>query len=345
MDFGWFEKQRRATLESMDGLAKSPGWRIRLAVWGLFAVAGCGGARHCGGHPESGNDGPARRPRTRPATETSTFPRRGAAGSRRVTQADLDKRVAALRKKLDDRFSFFVHKPFVAAGDVGRTRLKRYVAQSVIHPAQAMWASYFDKKPTDVITVLLFDGQRSYRQWAAALFGDRKVSYFGYYRFNNRTLVMDIGTGSGTLIHELTHALIMYDFPQVPTWFNEALASLHEACYVYPDRLVGTLNWRLPGLKKALADGTLRPLRALVTKRDFTGKQMGLNYAQARYFALYLQKQKKLKAFYVRFRDSYTPEKPNDVEIIEAVLKKKIAVVDTAYRRWVAGLKAPRAGQ
>jgi predicted DNA-binding transcriptional regulator YafY len=56
------------------------------------------------------------------------------------------------------------------------------------------------------------------------------------------------------LAHELTHALIVYDFPDVPTWFNEGLGSLHEGCRIERTRIVGVPNWRLGPFQKAIRE-------------------------------------------------------------------------------------------
>ena len=39
---------------------------------------------------------------------------------------------------------------------------------------------------------------------------------------------MNIGPGPGTLSHELVHPYMEANFPNVPAWFNEGLASLYE---------------------------------------------------------------------------------------------------------------------
>jgi hypothetical protein len=294
---------------------------------------GCKGAGSCGGRAARS------RPAGRATSGAGGRTNDASTGSRRGPgDEECDERRAELAGKLDGSFSFVVSPPFVAAGDMSEGRLRQLVERSVLQPAQAMWASYFEKKPTEVITVLLFNGQKSYRHWARKLLGDSRVSYFGYYRYDDRTLVMDIRTGGGTLIHELTHALIFYDFPKVPTWLNEAIASLHEACRIYDERIEGTLNWRLPGLKEALAKGKLRPLEDLVTKRDFGGKLVGLNYAHSRYFALYAQRRKLLRRLYRTFRDTYDPKRPNDVAIIEEVFGEKIGTIDRRLRDWIKKL-------
>lgn len=293
-----------------------------------------------------------KRPGRSPVDRTAASARgaRGARGTGRPAVSrvpgDLPKACRAkarrLKGRLDGSFSILVHPPFVMAGDMNEGRLKAYTRGAVIEPAESMWTAYFRVKPNRVITVLLFSGQSSYKKWAKKLFNDTAVPYFGYYKSAIRTLVMDIHTGAGTLIHELTHALIEYDFPQVPTWFNEGLASLHEGCYVRPDRIVGITNWRLPGLQKALRAGSLRPLKALVTKRDFTGPLTGINYAQARYFVMYMQHKGLLRKFYAYFRKTFKPKTPNDVKAIEHILGEPIGQVDRAMRSWVRTLKYER---
>jgi hypothetical protein len=165
--------------------------------------------------------------------------------------------------------------------------------------------------------------------------------YFGYYQPTDRRMVMNINTGTGTLVHELTHALIVYDFPNVPTWFNEGLASLHEQCSVREETIIGLTNWRLPGLQSALKKGTLRPLRDLVTKRDFYGRLQGDNYAQARYFVMYMQTKGLLREFHKHFRAHHSGRNA-DVQAIEHVFGRKIGDVEKTFIAWVKTLRFRR---
>ena len=252
-------------------------------------------------------------------------------------------RADALKKRLDATFSIRVDPPFVSAGNMSAAQLAAYTRGSVLRPARAMWASYFDAKPDKVITVLLFAGDTPYRTWAKKLFNDTDLPHFGYYSPSNRTLVMNINTGTGTLVHELTHALIVYDFPNLPTWFNEGLASLHEQCSVGATLITGHTNWRLPALQKALADKTLRPLRDLVTRRDFYGPRRGINYAQGRYFVMYMQKLDLLPRFYEHFRGAHQAgQAVDDVKAIEHVFGKKLPEIETAFVAWVKTLRYRR---
>ncbi len=289
---------------------------------------------------------PGKRPATGPAQEP--YPSRELA-------SQCQEAAKELRSRLDDSFAVLVRPPFVIAGNMSADEVDAHARGSVVGPAQAMWKSYFKHNPDKVITILLFTDRgvppprndRSagyvYRKWAGKLFDDNDVSYYGYYKPDKRTMVMNIDTGGGTLVHELTHALIVYDFPNVPDWFNEGLASLHEQCTIGKDEVIGLENWRLPALQKAIAAGKLRPLRDLITKDDFRDKRIeSLNYAQARYFVMYMQHKGLLKDFYVYLRDHY--DKDPDAAApagVEKLFKDKLEKVEKDYIAFVKTLHFP----
>lgn len=244
----------------------------------------------------------------------------------------------AILARLDGSFAVVVNPPFVVIGNSPVGDIRAMETGSVVAPAEAMWRSYFQNKPKHVITILLFKDARTYKHWAKKLFGDADPPYFGYYRHGDRILVMNIATGTGTLVHELTHALIVYDFPAVPLWFNEGLASLHEQCSVRPERIVGLVNWRLPALQKAVRDKTLRPLRELITSNEFYGRQRGLNYAQARYFVMYMQKRELLEKFYKHFRNNHRGQDAA-VKALEHIFGTKLESIESDYLKWVMTLR------
>ena len=275
----------------------------------------------------------ASRPATRPYPSDEL-----AAASRKSAEA--------LRAKLDKTFSMTVAPPFVIAGNMTPAALQNYAQDSVIRPAAVMWKTYFRKRPEEPITILLFADANSYVSWAKKLFDDTDLPHFGYYKREARTMVMNISTGGGTLIHELTHALLAPDYPEAPDWFNEGLASLHEGCRVLETRIVGDKNWRLPALLEAIDRKTLRSLEDLVTADDFYGAKKGLNYAQARYFCMYAQQKDLLEKLYRQLRDAPAEDRAGaragerpGVKAIEAVFGKKIAQVEKDYLAWVKTLR------
>ena len=247
----------------------------------------------------------------------------------------------AIRAEYGRKLNVIARPPFVVAGDTSAEQLASYTEGSVVRPAKAMWIAYFDRKPDQVITVYLFAGKKNYDAYARRDYPDGGRPFFGYYMPTDRRLVMDIETGTGTLVHELTHALIVYDFPEVPTWFNEGLASLHEQCSVRETTIVGWTNWRLGGLQQAIRENKLRPLGDLVTKRDFYGRLQGVNYAQARYFIMYMQTKGVLRKFYKHFRAHHSGEGA-DVKAIEHVFGRSLAQIEKEFIAWAKTLRFTR---
>jgi Mn2+/Fe2+ NRAMP family transporter len=250
---------------------------------------------------------------------------------------------AQLTERLGDECALIVHPPFVVAGDLSRADLEAWHRRTIRPAADALAASYFDTPPTRPISVLLFSAAEPYENYARRLFGDEGVSVYGYYKPGERTLVMNIATGGGTLVHELTHALIDFDFPEVPDWFNEGLASLHEQCRFRRDGrgIEGLVNWRLPALQEAIRRDRLRSLRSLVADGDFRGGREGTNYAQARYFCLYLQEQGLLADFYRRFRANQEDDPLGERSAAETFPDRTWAELDEDFRRWAVELDPP----
>jgi hypothetical protein len=323
-------------------------WFSRAFLTGSFVLASVAAAT-----VRAAPRGPARpagaasRPAATSATRTDATSRPASRPATRPYPSDelaevCRKAAETLRAKLDKTFSIVVAPPFVVAGNMTQPALQGYAQGSVIQPAAVLWKTYFRKRPEEPITILLFADANSYASWAKKLLGDADVPHFGYYKRTDRTMVMNISTGSGTLVHELTHALIAPDFPEVPDWFNEGLASLHEGCDVRPDRIVGLKNWRLPALLDAIDRKKLRSLADLVTADDFYGEKKGLNYAQARYFCMYAQEKDLLEKLYSQLRDAPSGDRSGGrtgTTAIEAVFGKKIAQVEKDYLAWVKALR------
>ncbi len=259
---------------------------------------------------------------------------------------DAEKKIA---KKLDEvrtqaGAGFIVEREgiFIVAGNVPRGQFDAIVAQTIRRTANSLWASYFTKKPEYPIAIWLFGDDTTYRDGAKRLFGDTNVSHFGYFRPWDQTMVMNVGTGTGTLVHEMTHALLKPDFPDCPTWFEEGLSSLHEQCQLLPTSIKGLVNWRLPGLQKAIAAGNLVPLVKLVatTTAEFRGANEGLHYAEARYLVLYLQQKGLLARFYKQFHDGVKAD-PTGAKTLVAVVGKSLPDLEGEWVGWVKTLRFP----
>lgn len=237
-----------------------------------------------------------------------------------------------------------VGRLFVVAGNISEQQMDRFSKFTIEECYGAVCREFIKKEPEHIIVVYLLKDNKSYRFWAKALTDCDSDSPYGFYLPSMRTMVMNIGTGGGTLVHEMIHAIIAVDFPGHPTWFGEGFASLYEACMLNrAGNLRGMLNWRLPALKNAVAAGKLIPLADVLDTDDntFRGERVGLMYAEARYFCMYMQEKGVLTKFYKTFRDRFDEDNTGR-KFVEEILGKKIDVIQKDWVQWVKSLKFRR---
>lgn len=235
-----------------------------------------------------------------------------------------------------------VAAPFVIAGDLAPEVLREWHSQTIQPAAHAMAERYFSIPPSEPITVLLWSSKDSYEAYSDKLFRDRGISIYGYYKPRERTLVMNISTGAGTLVHELTHALIAFDCPDVPDWFNEGFASLHEQCRFREDEqgpwIEGLINWRLARLQDELAQKRLPSLEDFVRDDDFRNEREAVNYAQARYLCLYLQERGMLETYYATLRKHIETDRTGAKTLLAIFPEHSWQTLNNDYQQFVRQL-------
>lgn len=263
-----------------------------------------------------------------------------AAGKDSVT-FDYESRERELEAQLSEDFIVTHHSCFVIASNLSKEKTNYIIKNTISNAEKCFYNDYFITKPDELITIFLFKDDSSYRNWAAKLYGDTEdLSRFGYYKPSKKAMLMNINTGSGTLVHEMTHAFVRYDFPDIPSWFNEGLGSLYERCSMEDGVILGHTNWRLPELQEALNDKTYTSLDKLLKSDDdiFYSDNSSFHYAQARYLCQYLQEHKMLRTFYKKFRDGYETDKTGK-KFLEEVTGLKIGELDKEYKVWAMNLK------
>ncbi|MCG3181724.1 MAG: hypothetical protein BIFFINMI_04123 [Phycisphaerae bacterium] len=309
-------------------------WIGRLALAGLLTLAvGC----------QDSNGQDRRGPVTTVSTPT-TQPAAAASASAATSQPDLTEELTVLRRdwlaKLGAGYDTCIESPFLVVCDGGAGSARTWMSRTVQSAAVRIQRQYMKVYPDKPMVVLLFVNQDTYKAACRKVLQTPDPPYYGFYQPWRRTLVMDISTGGGTLVHEMTHALIDFDFPEIPNWFNEGLGSLYEQSQFTGDGIRGLVNWRLPGLQKALAAERLDPIAKLPGKSFRTG-DVGLNYAQARYLCFYMQEKGLLGRFYTAFRDRRA-EDPTGLKFLREVFApQSLDDVDRDFRRWVKTLRWP----
>jgi len=253
---------------------------------------------------------------------------------------DFTEKIKDLKTNLGSEFTIESHLYFVIASNLGKSETQRIIDNTITAAYESFYNDYFKQKPTDITTILLFKDDESYRYWAKKLYDDTDLSRFGYYKPSKKVMLMNISTGTGTLVHEMTHALVRFDFPDIPSWFNEGLGSLYERCSINNGVIMGYVNWRLPSLQEAIENSSYTSLDKLLStdEDEFYGSGSDFNYAQARYFCLYLQEKGQLRNFYKSFRDNYAEDKTGK-RFLEQTLSMNLKDIDKQFVEWAKTLK------
>lgn len=252
--------------------------------------------------------------------------------------ADYAQHVMELKDKLAakglGKVEIRIEDPFVVVGDGTTAGLARD-AKTVRWAADKLETDFFDHRPTKILDIYLFHDAASYERGVAKLATDPPSTPYGFYSRAAGGLFMNIATGGGTLVHELVHPYVEADFPDAPPWLNEGLGSLFEQSAEQGGHIVGLTNWRLAGLQRAIAKGSVPKIRALTHLGDheFYADDTGVDYAASRYLLYFVQEKGKLREFYRAFRAARAKD-PSGFATLVATLGEPD--LDELQRRWEA---------
>lgn len=221
------------------------------------------------------------------------------------TDADYAQHIRTLRQTYPMKdMTVAVEPPFVVVGNQAPEKVNRWAAGTIRWATKQYRKDYFAYDPDHIITIWLLGDAKTYAAITQAVSGREPTTPYGFYLRHKAALVMNIATGGGTLVHEMFHAFVSTNFPTMPPWLNEGLASLYEQCGDRDGQIVGYTNWRLAGLKKAIAGHKTLSFKDLCSLDipTFYGRGSGVHYAQARYLCYYLQEKGLLRTFYRGFQ-------------------------------------------
>jgi hypothetical protein len=308
---------------------------VRRRAFVLLSLAGCvpGAASSSREPPPAGDEPPD------PRTPEPERPAPVAAGD---SAAALDARVEALRREYAAAgYVVLAEPPFAVVGDESRARVQAH-AEGTVRWAMARLREFFPADPNPIVDVWLFGTETSYRRGARQVFGDVPDTPYGYYSPEHEALIMNIGSGGGTLVHEMVHPLMAANFPKCPAWFNEGLASLYEQCGDRDGKIWGFTNWRLPGLQEALAAGDVPSFETLLatTEGSFYGDDPGTNYAQARYLCMWLQEHGLLRPFFHDFVAG-AGDDPTGIATLRHHVGDDLVAFQRQWSNWVTRLRFP----
>jgi hypothetical protein len=259
-----------------------------------------------------------------------------------ATNAEFTEHLADLARQAPKGFTVVVQSPFVVVGDEAPEVVRQRAIQTVKWAVDKLKQDYFQRDPEEIIDIWLFRDNTSYTNHAQLLFHEMPTSPFGYYSEAHYALIMNIGTGGGTLVHELVHPFMQANFPACPVWFNEGLASLYEASVEKHSQIRGLINWRLKGLEQAIKQGKLvsfQKLTSMTAAEFYGGDTYSQHYAQARYLCYYLQEKGLLVKFYHEFVAA-AKEDPTGYATLKRVLgEKDMEAFGARWQKFILGLR------
>lgn len=251
------------------------------------------------------------------------------------TVTDFDRHIDKLKKKVPPGFTIVLEKPFVVIGDEPAAIVEQRAEKTIKWVVDMLKKDYFSKDPDNIIDIWLFKDEESYYKHAKELFDDEPTTPFGYFSEVENVLVMNIGTGGGTLVHEIVHPFVYANFPECPPWFDEGLASLYEQCREKDDHICGLTNWRLEGLQDAIKQGSVPSFKNLadMDAHEFYTQDKGTNYGQARYLCYYLQEKGLLVKFYREFYKNRKQD-PTGFQTLKRILNEQN--MEAFKKKWQA---------
>ena len=258
-------------------------------------------------------------------------------GQRDDLPGECEETAAYWRRQLTDTGRAIVCPPFVLAGDLEESALRAWCDQ-VVHPAaMALAERYFKKPAVRPVSILLFHDETAYRSEAKRLFVTGEISRHGFFVPHLNTVVLNAAAGRPALLHELTHALLAFDFPDAPAWLREGLATLHEDCQIDPASagLAIRPEARRRTLQVALENGQLPSLESLLRKPQFQGPEAPVYYALARHFCLFLDRQAALAPVYRAIRAGKGGGADNAATILRLLRRDSWAELEADFRAWV----------
>lgn len=147
---------------------------------------------------------------------------------------------------------------FVLVGRYREEELEEHYRRGLEDAYRFLKHEYFPQGPQRLITVFLSDDPYDLITDMIRIYDDPEIRvyedyvniisdmhFFGCFIKVDNLMAATIAGGYGTLLHELMHALIASDYPDAPSWLNEAMAMLYERSKWTPSRLVALPNWRM----------------------------------------------------------------------------------------------------
>lgn len=246
------------------------------------------------------------------------------------------------QKILPAGFSVTKYKYFVIFSELDDKQTAALIENDVNNTSTAMTGNYVQKMPDVVTPIILFNEFDKYKKFVLDNYdiAENDLSPYGFYKISKNVIIIRYVSWKGSILHEITHRFIRSDFPDIPSWFDEGFASLHEKSTFVNGSLRGEFSWRIIPIRRAFENNSYTGLKVLMETNDdeLYGQKSPYYYAQSRYLLMMLQEKELLKDFYVLFKNTYSKDETG-ISQLEKVTKKSLAEIDGEFVEYIKSFK------
>jgi hypothetical protein len=245
--------------------------------------------------------------------------------------------------KLEPNISITKFRYFVVFSDLGEELTYKLIDTDIRNSVTALESNFIALSPAGITPIILFGDLANYKIFVLSNYKDipeQNLSQFGFYKISKNVIVVRYVSWKGSIPHEITHKFTNTDFPDMPSWFDEGLASLNEKATFTKNELIGEFSLRIIPLRRAIKENTYTGLEHLMTTNDeiLYGKRSSYYYAQSRYLLMMLQQEGKLYEFYKHFRNTFNSDKTGITQL-EKITGKSLDTIDAELLDYINSFK------
>ena len=285
----------------------------------------------------------------------------GSAPERETRGFNLPGSMNELKALLGTTYTYLDRGDVLFSSDLEQKTFVRLTTQDFLLYSHILTRNYFTKTqkagakdPEIVMFVFLFKDRDSYIKGLRKMGLDIPVKDEGnfnavrngyFYKRGKRSAIIvnchdDYAQGLSIYAHEITHSLIVKEFPDVPVWFNEGFATMVGHSRIVNSHLQFIPSGTRERLLLSLTKGDAIPLAKLLqsVNADFGNEKSGVYYEAAEQFCLFLHSRNQLMPVYRDLRDG-GKKGADSASVVTRITGRPIPDLEKDWLAWVKNQK------